>query len=232
MASILGSEAWAKGTSHAIIRWPRALSLTTVLTLVLVLFSLPRAGGAQCSARFFLPAAPFVAVLAVERLRDVRTRGLTALLVAASLALQMCGMGFLRQSKRVNAQITRTAASLTQPGDVIVSDLFWYPEATATLYPSRRMLFAPSPAAFDAIAAAAAERGFPGFWIATATEITGYAPPPTFAAGYVRTRVRDAGLSSLAFYQYERKWKAKRTTEAQSSQRRTEKIFSATANTK
>lgn len=188
----------------------RTLVWATILTLVLVFFTLPHLGGAQWSARFFLPAAPLAAVLAVERLRDSRTRGLTTLIVVASVALQISSLTFLRQAKRVNAQITRTAASLTRPGDVIVSDAFWYPEVTATLYPSRRLLFAWSPADFDAVATAVADHGLDGFWIAAVTPTTGYAPPDSFSAGagrppFVRTRTRDAGISSLVFHHYERR---------------------------
>lgn len=187
----------------------RTVAWAAILTILLVFVTLPHPGGAQWSARFFLPAAPLVAVLAVERLRDRRTRGLAAVLVAASIALQLCGVAFLRQSKRENAQITRTAASLTQPGDVIVSDVFWFPEVAATLYPSRRMLFARSPDDFAAVAAAVAERGLTGFWIATVTPMTEYVPPASFAPGagqpFVQTRTRDAGLRSLVFYEYERK---------------------------
>jgi hypothetical protein len=190
-------------------RLDRTLLVATALVFVMVFFTMPHTGGAQWSARFFLPAAPLAAALGAQLLRQRDTRAVAALAIGLSIGVQIYGMTFLHYYKRINAQITHMTAALAQPGDVVVSDLFWYPEVTATLYPSRRMLFAPSPADVDRIAARAADAGLSTLWVATATPVTGYAPPPTLASGagrapFVHTFARDAGLSSLSFHKYVR----------------------------
>jgi hypothetical protein len=197
------------------IAWPaetrleRALLAMIALIFVMVLLTMPHTGGAQWSARFFLSAAPLAAALGAQLLFRRPTRTVAALAIGLSIGVQVYGLTYLRYYKRINAQITHLTASLSQPDEVIASDVFWYPQVTATLYPSRRLLFARVSSDFQEIAAAAADRDIKTLWIATAPAMRGYTPPPAFASGagrapFVRGRERDAGLSSLIFYEYVR----------------------------
>jgi xanthine/CO dehydrogenase XdhC/CoxF family maturation factor len=147
---------------------------------------------------------PAAAVLAVELVRRRETRVLATAAIAASLAVQIYGLTHLRYHKRVNAQITRITAATTRPGDIIVSDLYWFPQVTVTLYPTRRLLFAPSRAEIDPIAARAAEAGFREMWVVAVPPLTGYTPPPALASGFVHAAERDAGIGSVTFHQYVR----------------------------
>jgi len=203
--ALLGySSAWPSET-----RLERTLLVATAVVFALVFFTMPHTGGAQWSARFFLPAAPLAAALGVRLLLRRETRAIAALAIGLTIGVQIYGVTFLRYFKRVNAQITHQTHALTRSGDVIASDLFWYPQVTATLYPSRRLLFASSPSDFERIAAASADRGLRTMWIATATPATGYVPPALLPSGggrspFVRTRVRDLGLNSLTLHEYVR----------------------------
>lgn len=175
----------------------RAAAIAVALIVAMVFFTMPHTGGAQWSARFFLPAAPLAAALGAQLLWRRETRMVAVTAIALSIAVQCYGLTYLRLNKRINAQVTRLTASLTQPGDVVASDLFWYPQVTATLYPSRRLLFAGSPAELEAIAARAAAAGFGELWIATSTPKPDYPP-------FVHASTRDAGVSGLIFQKYVR----------------------------
>ena len=187
--------------------------------LLFAFAAMPHIGGAQWSARFFLPAAPLAAALAVQVMVRAKAaaggshvlaiRSIGGVAIAASIGVQVYGLVFLETFKSVNARITHMTSSLAAPGDVVVSDLFWFPEVTATLYPTRRLLFAWSPADVAAIAARAASVGVPKFWIATSTDLTGYVPPPVLAGPDRSTRFllrsqRDMHASSLTLYEYSR----------------------------
>lgn len=182
----------------------RLVALVAALTPLVTLAVLSQTGGAQWSARFFLSSMPPAAVLAVELVRRRDTRVIATAAIVASFAVQVYGLTHLRYHKRINAQITHITAAATQSGDIIVSDLYWFPQVTVTLYPTRRLLFAPSRAEIDAIAARAAEAGFRRMWVVAVTPLTGYTPPSALAAGFVRASEREAGIGSVTFHQYVR----------------------------
>jgi hypothetical protein len=182
----------------------RLLALATGATLLFTLAALPQTGGAQWSARFFLAVMPAGAALAIELARRRGTRILAATAIVASMALQVYGLTQLRYYKRINAQITHFTATATQSGDIIVSDIFWYPQVTVSLYPTRRLLYALTPTDVDAIAARAAHAGFGAMWVAAVTPLTGYVPPPTLPGGFVHTSQRDAGIGSVTLHHYTR----------------------------
>jgi hypothetical protein len=179
-------------------RLERALLLAAGLIFALVFFTMPHTGGAQWSARFFLPVAPLAAVLAAQALERRGTRILAAVTIAASIGVQVYGVAHLRHAKRITSQIARMTASLAAPGDLVVSDLFWFPQVTATLYPTRRMLYARTDAEMQAIAAQAHADGIDRFWLATGT------PKGDFVLFSSDSR-RDAGLSGLTFQRFVRK---------------------------
>ena len=184
----------------------RVLLFGTVFTLLLILIAVPHAGGAQWSARFLLPAMPLGAVLAVELARGRGARLLAIAAIVLAAGVQIYGLTLLRHFKGINARITHVTRVLTRPGDIIVTDLFWYPQVTATLYPTRRFLYARQPGHVDAIASRVAQAGFDTFWIVTVTPVTGYEPPSSISSGsgppFVRNVVRDPGVGSLSFHRF------------------------------
>lgn len=196
----------------------RFLFAAAGLFMLLVFATMPHTGGAQWGARFFLAAAPLAAALAVQivvrpenasgcRAVPWTVRGMAAAGIAASIGVQLSGLAYLHHFKRVNAGLTQATSQLTKPGDVIVSDVFWFPEVTATLYPTRRLLFAWSPADFAPIAARSQEVGATGFWIAASSVLTGYLPPPEFAgtesgATWVLKGRHQLPASSVTLHEY------------------------------
>jgi hypothetical protein len=191
----------------------RFLFAAVWLFLLFVFITMPHTGGAQWSARFFLAAMPLAAALAVQVFvsaeaagRQSRSiRAIAAAAVIASVGVQVYGLTYLATFKRVNASITRATALRTQPGEIIVSDLYWFPQVTATLYPTRRLLFAPSSDAVGVIAARALSTGATRFWVAASTPMTRFVPPPEFVwEGHTARLVHEHDLlaSSLTLYEY------------------------------
>lgn len=147
----------------------------------------PTDGGSQWSPRFFLAAAPLLAIPIATALMVTRNGGAVGRLTvphavvgaifAASIAMQVTGIGWVQRSKARNARLTAWIAARTAPGDVLISDVFWFHEVTATLAATRRQLFSWSAADVPAMAARAAGRGFRRFWLITSPELTGYQAP-------------------------------------------------------
>jgi len=143
----------------------------------------PTVGGSQWSPRFFLAAAPLLAVVAAAAARSsvaATLRPIASVILLASMVMQVTGVGWVQRSKFRYARLTAWVASRTAPGDVLISDVFWFPEVTATLAPTRRMLFSWSATEVPAMAASAAALGVRGFRVITSPQLTGYTAPPAF----------------------------------------------------
>ena len=158
-------------------------ALIVAATFVLV----PTDGGSQWSPRFFLAAAPLLAIAAAGALTLVtegpvsRTvalrRAVVAAIFLASAAMQLTGVGWVYRSKARNARLTAWIAARTAPGDVLISNVFWFHEVTATLAPTRRQLFSWSGEDVPAMAARAVGHGFGTFRVITSPQLTGYDAP-------------------------------------------------------
>jgi hypothetical protein len=175
----------------------------------------PTSGGAQWSPRFLLAVAPLLAVVAGAAARPAPDRagripagisGLTGIVwmaratLVASLVMQASGVFWLQRSKARNARLTHGLASLTAPGDVLITDVFWFPEVTATLASSRRMLFSWSSGDIPAMAGMAVQHGFRRFGVVTSMALTGYEAPPALdvpSAPCRFTRGQRIGLDDL-----------------------------------
>jgi hypothetical protein len=188
----------------AILYWPwvatesqrpmaRYLILSAVLLFAGTAVLVPTSGGAQWSPRFLLAVAPLLAVVAAAAARPVAARAgplagglhgvsgiawMARAILIGSLVMQISGVFWLQRAKARNARLTHWVASRTAPGDVLITDLYWFPEVTATLAPSRRMLFSWSSADIPAMAGMAVQHGFRRFGVVTSTPLTGYEAPP------------------------------------------------------
>jgi hypothetical protein len=203
----------AAGVSRQIERY---LLHVTGVFIVGTLVVMPHAGGTQWGPRFLLPAAPLAGVIASEALgrfdaapfQAISIRAMAAAVLALSVIVQGLGLVVLAHDKAAHATIGRVTERLTEPGDVIVSDLSWFPELTSRLYPSRRLLFARSAGDLTAIANLAATRGLRRMMIVTSVAETQNEPPKSLGlhdgGRFVQTVTHDIGVRGLRLYLYER----------------------------
>jgi hypothetical protein len=167
----------------------RYLIASALLIFIGTALLVPSSGGAQWSPRFLLAVAPLLAVVAAAAAGpDIdpaarRAAGVTGIMrmvsaiLLASFVMQASGVFWLQRAKARNARLTERVGNRTAPGDVLITDLFWFPEVTATLAPSRRMLFSWSAADVPAMAEMAVQHGFRRFAVVTSTPLTGYEAP-------------------------------------------------------
>jgi hypothetical protein len=190
----------------------RYLVSSAVLLFLGTAVLVPTSGGAQWSPRFMLAVAPLLAIAAAVALRPAmpRTRGasrggaagmawMARVVLGASLVMQASGLIWLQRAKAEHAELTHWLAARTLDGDVLISDLFWFPEVTATLAPSRRMLFSWSSADFPSMAGMADAHGLGRFGIVT-SPLTGYDAPEVLDVPGARCRYRRGqriGLDTL-----------------------------------
>ena len=197
----------------------RYLAIAGALIVAAAIAVTPSDGGAQWGPRYLLPAAPLLAVLAplaqvpIFRLSSARgreVRWMTRAVIAVSFLMQVNGLVYLADAKRVNARITRTTEQLALPGEVVITDLGWYLQVIGTLYDTRRPLLAASRDHVERIAAAAAGKGFERVAVVVSPPHTGYVPPEVLRAPgtgealYVRAGRLPFDDRGLEFHRYVR----------------------------
>jgi hypothetical protein len=162
----------------------RFIVVGALLITAAALAIVPSSGGAQWSPRYLLSAAPLLAVLAPAAIwtsrtlpdrRARRARVAVCAVLALSAVVQIEGMWALGKTKVRNARLTSTTAAHVAPGAVVITAVAWFPEITATLLPSRRIMFVPAAEQVGEIASRAAARGFRA--LAIVTELGGYPAP-------------------------------------------------------
>lgn len=185
--------------------------LLTIGTFIVV----PTDGGSQWSPRFFLAAAPLLAIVAgAAMLRpggSMRTnlassyRPFAAIVFLASMVMQATGVGWVMSGKAHSARLTAWIARETAPGDVLISNVYWFPEVTATMAPTRRMLFSWTPGQMPAMAERVAAHGLRVFCIVTSQRLTGYEAPPVMdlpGAPCLFTRGQPIAVAELLISRY------------------------------
>jgi hypothetical protein len=162
-------------------RYAIASGMLLVLGTMLLV---PTDGGAQWSPRFLLAAAPLFAIVAAEGTRLVTSGGrrgvrwMVSAILLASMVMQVHGLMWLRGGKVSTARMTEWIGHLTEPDDVVISNVFWVPELAASLAPTRRMLFSWSSADVPALASVGVSHGLRRFTVVTSITLTGYDAPP------------------------------------------------------
>jgi hypothetical protein len=163
----------------------RFIVVGALLIAAAALAVVPSSGGAQWSPRYILSAAPLLAVLAPAVIWTSRTlpdrlgrqaRVAVCVVLALSAVVQLEGIWALGDTKVRNARLTSTTAAHVAPGAVVITAVAWLPEITATLLPSRRIMFVRAEEQVAEIASRAAARGFRA--LAIVTEPGGYPAPP------------------------------------------------------
>ena len=203
--------------------------LVSALWLFTFMFlALPSPGGGQWSPRFLLPVAALLAVIAgtladpAGHARDSiggtadrpawRAAGVTwmlrAILVAA-VVMHADGILVFRAAKVRNGALADWVSKFTLPGDVLITDIFWFHEVTATQAATRRQLFAwPPDADIAGLAALAVKRGLPRFSVVSSLPLTGYVPPaaldvPDAPCRFVRGRQMGLDTMGLTLSRYQ-----------------------------
>jgi hypothetical protein len=114
---------------------------------LLVLLTAPNDGGGQWGPRYLLFAFIPVAILTTDSLaaavRRPRVVGIIAVTVvaAASLMIQRSAYKSLHGNKNTYGRLLEFVERGTSPGGYVVTDLWWFQQVTAALYPTRTVLF-------------------------------------------------------------------------------------------
>lgn len=126
----------------------RFLAVAAVTCSLLVLLTAPNDGGSQWGPRYLLFAFIPVSVLTSDALealvRRPRVVGVAAVvvIVASSLMVQRSAFKNLQGAKQEYGRLLEFVERGTSPGGYIVTDLWWFQQVTAALYPTRTVLFA------------------------------------------------------------------------------------------
>lgn len=184
----------------------RYLLTSASLVIAITLIVVPTDGGAQWSPRFFFAAAPLLAVPATAAMRRTTSplfsraiAMMIAAILASSAVMQMHGLRWVHRAKWDTARLSEGISMHTDPGDVIMSNVFWVPELTASLAPTRRMLFFPVATDFPAASAMVLLHGFRRVTTVTSYTLTGYQPPNTIEMPGHPCRFERDHIVSLKF---------------------------------
>lgn len=147
-------QAWPLGF---VVLMPRAsyrdispLVLIAAVTTIGVLLTSTHDGGAQWGPRFLLIATPALIVLAASAVAEAIQVGphrllrslLVLLLVGASVWATRGAYRELRGAKQYYARLVDAVASRTGDGGYVITNIWWFDQICASLYPSRTILFA------------------------------------------------------------------------------------------
>jgi hypothetical protein len=125
----------------------RFLAVVALTCSLLVLLTAPNDGGSQWGPRYLLFAFIPVSILTADALAAVARRprvlGMVAVVVvvAASLAVQRSAYKNLQGAKQAYGRLLKFVERGTAPGGYVVTDLWWFQQVTAALYPTRTVLF-------------------------------------------------------------------------------------------
>jgi hypothetical protein len=198
----------------------RFIAIGAVLLMIGTLAIIPSPGGAQWSPRYLFVVAPLLAVLSSAPARQVSglSAGYRAVVLwtartalGCSFVAQAWGVYYLADAKARNARITEQLAFLASPQEVVITNVPWFPQVTATLLPTYRVLLAFAPAQVAEIAELAAARGYASIAFVGCTPETGYiAPSDIFASKsrcrYERVNRLPIGERVLTFDRYSCRW--------------------------
>jgi hypothetical protein len=112
-------------------------------------------GGAQWGVRYLLIASPPLLLLAARNATDAIASGRWRALRVATVALVLLAGAYtsrasyleLRGTKRNYEGLVAAAGSFTQPGDIIVTNLWWLDQVAAALHDTRVFLYVPDASA-------------------------------------------------------------------------------------
>ncbi len=123
------------------------LAVVAAADVLFVLLTAPNDGGAQWGPRYLLFAFIPLAILTADALsaaasrRGVAAAVVVAVVMASSLMVQRSAYKNLRGAKLAYERLLGFVESGTPPGGCVVTDLWWFQQVTAAMYPTRTVLF-------------------------------------------------------------------------------------------
>ena len=133
----------------------KRLALAAYVAVTGVVFTATNDGGAQWGTRFLLVAAPPLLLLAARSATDAAGTGawrparlaLLAVILLAGAATSRSAYLELRGTKRNYDSLVAATQTFTRPGDIILTNLWWFDQVNATLHGTRTFLYAADGAA-------------------------------------------------------------------------------------
>jgi hypothetical protein len=127
------------------------LALCAMVYTALVCLAAPSDGGAQWGPRYllfaFIPVSILLTDVFVSAIRAHRTVGYcVTVIVIASALVDRNGYKQLRDAKQTYGRIIDFVDHRVPTGSYILTDVFWFGQVTASLYPTRTVLFVDTPA--------------------------------------------------------------------------------------
>lgn len=221
---------WPWFVTDAIRPTVRFLLAAALLMLAVSVIVIPTSGGSQWSPRFLLAVAPLLALIAAAALRSssgslsaaqraarradalprdwqrVGRQAMAAAILLAAMAMQLTGVVWVYRSKVRTARLSAWVAARTAPGEVLISNVFWFPEIMSAHASTRRLLFSWHAQDMPEMAAMAVTHGFRKFRFITSPQLTGYTAPPSLdwpGAPCRFTRQPPLVLAELLISEYE-----------------------------
>ena len=133
----------------------RRLALAAYVAVAGVVLTATNDGGAQWGTRFLLIAAPPLLLLAARSATDAAGTGpwrparlaLVAVILLAGAATSRSAYLELRGTKRNYESLVDTTRTFTRPGDIILTNLWWFDQVNGALHGTRTFLYAADRAA-------------------------------------------------------------------------------------
>jgi hypothetical protein len=145
-----------------------------VVTVSLILLLAPNDGGAQWGPRYLLVATPWLSLAAghsatvLLRSPFPALRVLTLVALACSFATARAAYRELRGAKKYYARIVNATSSRLPPSGIVISDLWWFDQINAALYPRMQSLYVDSVSALNELLCAIPSK-WPGEVLAVTT---------------------------------------------------------------
>jgi hypothetical protein len=190
----------------------RFLWTAALVSSTLVLLTTPNNGGAQWGPRYllfaFVPASILIADVLQSTARSWRVPGaaMATAFVIVNLLVQRNAYKELQGAKRTYERIVAFTERETPPGSYIVTDLWWLDQITASLYPTRTMLFAATPAAAERAIRLLADANVPDVSIIRSREESSRDALDRWLdhSGFRQTTQADIADRTLTIYHLER----------------------------
>jgi len=188
----------------------RGLALAAYVAVAGVVLTATNDGGAQWGTRFLLIAAPPLLLLAARSATDAAGTGawrlprlaLVAMILLAGAATSRSAYLELRGTKRNYQSLVAATHTFTRPGDIILTNLWWFDQVNGALHGTRTFLYvADGAAASRALDTIHAEHidAVTLVWSADATESPFPLEPALDGTCFRTTAILEADPRSIRF---------------------------------
>jgi hypothetical protein len=191
-----------------------ALWLLILVPLLGVLATAPNDGGGQWGPRYLMIIVPPLVVLAVDaagrfRIRAKKSAGFRFLATAVIVLFAVAGLlstrsayRELRGSKRIHAEVARTAASLGER--YVVTNAWWLDQMAAVNYPEHTFLYVPDTNALDDLLRLFGEQHVTSFALIHSNEEPMWDLESVVSSGYKQVHLRRQDVRLLEYRIFDR----------------------------